>query len=95
MCEFGRTPRMNLNRGRDHFPAAWSTVLAGGGIAGGQAWGKTSADGMAVVEGQISVNDLLATVCQAVGVGPEVSQIDPTGRPIPITDGKPIKAVLS
>jgi hypothetical protein len=95
MGEFGRTPQINTSGGRDHFPGAWSTVLAGGGIAGGQAWGKTSDDGTSVVDGKVSVTDLLATVCQAVGVGPEVSQVDNTGRPIPITDGTPIKAVLS
>ena len=45
MGEFGRTPKINNNAGRDHFPAAWTTVLAGGGIKGGQAIGRTSADG--------------------------------------------------
>lgn len=95
MGEFGRTPQINTTTGRDHFPNAWSAVVAGGGIAGGQAWGQTSPDGMSVVDGKVSASDLLATVCQAVGVGPEVSQTDGNGRPIPITDGKPIKAVLS
>jgi len=95
MGEFGRTPQINNTTGRDHFPSAWSAVIAGGGIAGGQAWGQTSVDGMTVVDGKITASDLLATVCQAVGVGPEVSQMDANGRPIPITDGNPIKAVLS
>jgi uncharacterized protein (DUF1501 family) len=95
MGEFGRTPLINGTAGRDHFPHAWSAVLAGGGIAGGQAWGKTSPDGMTVEEGKVSASDLLATVCQAVGVGPKASQTDGNGRPIPITDGTPIKAVLS
>lgn len=95
MGEFGRTPQINNNSGRDHFPNAWSAVLAGGGIAGGQAWGQTSDDGTTVVEGKVSASDLLATVCQAVGVGPEVSQMDANGRPIPITEGTPIKAALS
>ena len=95
MGEFGRTPQINATSGRDHFPNAWSAVLAGGGIAGGQAWGQTSDDGMTVVDGKVSASDLLATVCKAVGVGPEVSQMDSNGRPIPITDGKPIKAVLA
>ena len=45
MGEFGRTPRISSNAGRDHFPAAWSVALAGGGIHGGQAYGKTSTDG--------------------------------------------------
>ena len=47
--EFGRTPRINAQAGRDHFPAAWSCCFAGGGVAGGQAYGRTSEDGMDVV----------------------------------------------
>src|SRR5262249_16714542 len=46
MGEFGRTPKINQQKGRDHYPSAWSTVLAGGGIKGGQVIGKTSPDGM-------------------------------------------------
>src|SRR5262249_12109856 len=55
MGEFGRTPRINPQRGRDHWPNSWSTVLAGGGIKGGQAIGKTGADGMAVTERPVTV----------------------------------------
>ena len=95
MGEFGRTPVINSSAGRDHFPNAWSTVLAGGGIAGGQAYGKTSDDGMTVVDGQIGVADLLATLCQALGVNPATMQMSNTGRPIPITEGTPIKEVLA
>ena len=93
MGEFGRTPQINSNVGRDHFPRAWSTVLAGGGIAGGQAFGQTSDDGMTVVDGQINQEDLLSTLCEALGVGYE-SNMSPSGRPIPIADGTPIKSVL-
>src|SRR5262249_10143960 len=57
MGEFGRTPKINENRGRDHYPMAWSTVLAGGGIKGGQAYGRTSADGTTVEENPVSVPD--------------------------------------
>ena len=95
MGEFGRTPQINGTGGRDHFPAAWSTVLAGGGIAGGQAYGKTSSDGTKVVENEITVQDLLATVCSAVGVDPYETQMANTGRPIPLTDGTPIESVLA
>jgi hypothetical protein len=94
MGEFGRTPRINSNVGRDHFPAAWSAVLAGGGIAGGQAFGKTGEDGMSVLDGQIGASDLLATLCAALGVG-GAYLTDPSGRPIPIAEGSPIKAVLA
>jgi hypothetical protein len=94
MGEFGRTPRINGSAGRDHFPAAWSAVLAGGGIAGGQAYGKTSDDGTSVVDGQIGAPDLLATLCEALGVGGTYNTA-PSGRPIPITEGTPVKAVLA
>ena len=75
MGEFGRTPNINNNAGRDHFPDAWSCVLAGGGIAGGQAYGKTNESGMEVTEGKTEVQDLLATLCHAVGVDPETEQL--------------------
>lgn len=95
MGEFGRTPSINPSAGRDHFPAAWSTVLAGGGIAGGQAFGKTNEGGTAVVDGQIGVEDLLATLAEAVGIGADASVISPIGRPTPIAEGEPVKAVLA
>jgi uncharacterized protein (DUF1501 family) len=95
MGEFGRTPQINSTVGRDHFPAAWSAVLAGGGIAGGQAYGRTSDSGMAVEEGQMSAEDLLATLCAAVGVDHKTTQIDDNGRPTRITEGSPVEAVLS
>ncbi len=95
MGEFGRTPTINPSAGRDHFPAAWTTVLAGGGIAGGQAFGKTNEGGTAVVDGQIGVEDLLATLAEAVGVGAGASVMAPSGRPMPISDGNPVKEVLA
>lgn len=95
MGEFGRTPTINRSAGRDHFPQAWTTVLAGGGIAGGQAYGRTSRDGNTVEENPTSVQDLLATLCQAVGVGSDASNMSPSGRPIPIADGIQINQVLA
>ena len=53
MGEFGRTPIINGAGGRDHYPNAWTAVLAGGGIKGGQAWGRTSHDGMKVEDGLV------------------------------------------
>ena len=95
MGEFGRTPRINGNAGRDHFPQAWTSVLAGGGINGGQAYGQTDAGGMTVVDGALSVDDLLATLCGAVGVNPRKQNISEVGRPIRIVDGKPVSKLLS
>ena len=96
MGEFGRTPKINANNGRDHFPLAWSTVLMGGGIRGGQAIGKTAADGMAVLERPIGVGDFLATICRGLGIDPTKQNVSNVGRPIRIIDPKssPIKEAL-
>jgi hypothetical protein len=100
MGEFGRTPKIMREQqfrqggGRDHFPNAWSTVLAGGGIKGGQVVGKTSKDGMTVEEGKVGVADVLATVCAALGIDHKKKNPSNVDRPIPITDkGTPIKGV--
>lgn len=95
MGEFGRTPQINAQAGRDHFPGAWSCVLAGGGIRGGQAVGRTSADGTTVEEGLVSEGDVLATLCKALAVDPSVQNISEVGRPIKIAEGSPIAAVLA
>ncbi len=97
MGEFGRTPAINPQQGRDHCAVAWSTVLAGGGIKGGQAVGKTSEDGMEVADRPVSVSDFLATVCMALGVDPLKANPSNVGRPIPIADqgAKPIQEVLA
>jgi uncharacterized protein (DUF1501 family) len=97
MGEFGRTPQINGQQGRDHFPSAWSTVLGGGGIKGGQVIGKTSADGTTVEEYPVSVPNFLATVCRALGVDPTKQNQSNVGRPIRIADAgaQPIKEVLA
>jgi hypothetical protein len=93
--EFGRTPTINPQGGRDHFPAAWSCVFAGGGIRGGQAYGKTSDSGEEVVEGKVDVPDILATLSAAVGIDPTTENVSARGRPIKIAEGKPIKEILA
>ncbi len=97
MGEFGRTPKINGNKGRDHWAVSWSTVLAGGGIKGGQAIGKTSADGMAVEERPVSVPDFLATICRALGLDPMKQNNSNVGRPIRLADpsAKPITEVIA
>jgi hypothetical protein len=97
MGEFGRTPKINNNAGRDHFPGAWTTVLAGGGIKGGQAIGRTSGDGLKVEERPVSVPDLLATVCHALGIDPRTQNVSNVGRPIRIADpdARPITEALA
>jgi uncharacterized protein (DUF1501 family) len=86
MGEFGRTPRINGAAGRDHFPNAWTTVLCGGGVRGGQMYGRTSADGEEVADNPVTVSQLLATVCGAVGVDHNKQNLSNVGRPIGIVE---------
>jgi hypothetical protein len=97
MGEFGRTPKINQQQGRDHWAVSWSTVLAGGGIKGGQAVGATTGDGMEVKDRPVPVPDLLATVCTAVGLDPSKQNLSNVGRPIRLVEptAVPIKEVLS
>jgi hypothetical protein len=94
MGEFGRTPQINSAAGRDHYPNAWSAVLAGGGIRGGQAYGRTGADGMNVEDGRIGVGELIATLCAALEVDPKRQNMSDIGRPFRIAEGEPVAAVI-
>jgi hypothetical protein len=93
--EFGRTPQINSNGGRDHFPQAFTCVLAGGGIAGGSVYGQTSNDGSEVVDGKVNQQDVLATLCQATGISPSTENFTEDGRPIAIAEGQVIEGVLA
>jgi uncharacterized protein (DUF1501 family) len=97
MGEFGRSPKINQLKGRDHYPAAWTAALSGGGIQGGSVVGKTSADGSTVEEKPVTVPDFLATVCLALGIDPTGSNLSNVGRPIPIVDktAKPLREILT
>lgn len=86
MGEFGRTPKINVNAGRDHFPRAWSTVLAGGGVKGGQVIGSTDATGNEVKDRPVRTSDLFASIAQAFGLNPQKEFISPEGRPIKMVD---------
>ncbi len=96
MTEFGRTPRINANDGRDHWPMGFSVVLAGGGIKGGQVIGKTSADGVKVEEGPVTPPELLATIYQAVGIDPTKTHKANTGQQVPLVEkgARPVKEAL-
>lgn len=94
MGEFGRTPKINQANGRDHFPNAWTCVLAGGGIKGGQAFGRTSDDGATVEDGKVDVGDVLSTLAKALGIDPRKQNVSEVGRPIRIAEGTPIRELL-
>jgi hypothetical protein len=96
LSEFGRTPRINKDLGRDHFASAWSCSFAGCGIKGGTVHGKTDADGQTVADGKVGAGDVVATIYQAVGIDPRKNY--KVGlRPIPLApDGSEvIKTVLA
>ena len=88
--EFGRTPRINQNAGRDHYPKAFSSVLWGGGIAGGQMHGKTD-KGIEIVEDKVSVPDFNATIAYALGLPLDLVIYSATKRPFTVADkGQPL-----
>ena len=96
MGEFGRTPRINGNQGRDHFVKNFCAALAGGGIAGGRVIGRTNDLGTGPVERPVSVQDLFSTVYGQLGVDTRKKYMTPARRPIRILEGgQPVKELLS
>lgn len=96
LSEFGRTPTINKDVGRDHYAAAWSAALAGAGVKGGTVYGKTDVDGKTVSEGEADASDLAATIYRAAGLDLETEyQVGP--RPVPIVkeEAQAIEEVLS
>ncbi len=87
MGEFGRTPRINQDAGRDHWGRCWSIAMAGGGIKGGQAIGATSADGMEIADKPLKVMDIVATMSKAMGLNLDTIYTTPNGRPSKLVDG--------
>lgn len=96
MGEVGRTPYINNRAGRDHFIRAWTIVLAGGGIRGGQVYGASDADGREVQDNPVSEGDLFATIYTTLGVNPRVRHYVGT-RPVWATPegSRPIRPLLS
>jgi len=88
--EFGRTPRINRTAGRDHWPAAASCFIAGGGLRMGQAVGATNARGESPVEGRCTPSNVLATIYTAMGINPAQTINDNTGRPRYILDNRAV-----
>lgn len=91
LSEFGRTPRINANAGRDHWPNVFSCFLAGGGIKGGHVIGTSDKDGMQPDQQPVPVANLHASFCYALGIDPEKQVQTPLGRPMKLVDGgKPV-----
>jgi hypothetical protein len=95
MGEFGRTPRINQNAGRDHWPRSWSVVMGGGGIKGGQTVGATDKDGVDITDRPVGVMDVVATMTKAMGIDVATTYTTPRGRPMKVVDaGKPIEELI-
>ncbi|MCU0706102.1 MAG: DUF1501 domain-containing protein [Fimbriiglobus sp.] len=84
MGEFGRTPKLNANMGRDHYPRAWSVVVGGGNLKGGIAHGSTEADGGSPKDAPVQIQDLYATLYAGLGLDPKTQIRDNLGRPTAI-----------
>ena len=94
--EFGRTPQINQNIGRDHYPQAFTSVLAGGGFKGGYVHGKTSKGGEEVIEGSMTIPDFNASIAHALGIPVDHVLYSPTVRPFTVAHkGKPQLGLFS
>jgi hypothetical protein len=92
--EFGRTPRINGNRGRDHWPQCYTVLLAGGGIRGGTVLGSSDKIGAYPALDPVTPGDLAATIFWRFGLDPETEVRDQTDRPFRLAVGEPIRKVF-
>lgn len=97
MSEFGRTPKINSRVGRDHWPEAWSVMMAGCGLKPGVVVGKTTANGAFCDGVEFDIGHLFHTIFRCVGVDPAKTEYDNNGQPLPIAhdDCGPIKEVMA
>jgi hypothetical protein len=94
--EFGRTPDVDADQGRNHYPKAFSCLLAGGGIRGGRSHGSTDAEGREVAEDPVSIQDFNATIAAAMGLPLDRVVTSPSGRPFKVADkGEPIDELFA
>jgi hypothetical protein len=91
--EFGRTPKVNKDAGRDHWPNAYSVLLTGAGVRGGAVYGATDADGAYVTSDPVSPARLAGTMYHALGIDPHSTIHDRLGRPLPIAE-EPVHAIF-
>jgi hypothetical protein len=92
--EFGRTPLLNANGGRDHWAGAWTALVAGGGVKGGRVIGRTDAKGTEPTDRPVSPQELVATIYHALGVPPDATIPGPDGSPVAVYSGKPVSELF-
>jgi uncharacterized protein (DUF1501 family) len=94
LAEFGRTPRINGNAGRDHWPDCFSVVLAGGGVHGGAVLGASDRIAAYPAADPVTPGDLAATLFERFGLDPATELRDITGRPYRLADGEPLRRLF-
>jgi len=95
MGEFGRTPKINPDAGRDHWPDCYNAVLAGGGVKGGLLFGASDKVGAYPTSNPVTPGDLAATLFSRFGLDPAAELIDRTGRPYRLAEGTPIAGLFA
>ncbi len=92
--EFGRTPKINKNESRDHWPLCYTTLLAGGGVQGGSVYGTSDEHAMYPAEHPVRPDDLAATMFYLLGIDPATEVMDVSNRPLMISQGDPIMDII-
>jgi hypothetical protein len=92
--EFGRTPKINGNRGRDHWPYCYTAVLAGGGVTGGALFGSSDKIGGRPATDPVTPADIAATIFWRFGIDPATEVHDQTARPFRLSEGEPVRALF-
>ncbi|MGI9244231.1 MAG: DUF1501 domain-containing protein [Verrucomicrobiales bacterium] len=95
MGEFGRTPKINKNASRDHWPKCYSVLLAGGGVKRGFVYGKSDKHASEPEENGVTPEDLTATIYQLLGINPKAHIYDTQDRPLMISSGEPVTDVIA
>jgi len=95
MGEFGRTPKINENASRDHWPQCYTVLLAGGGVKRGYIYGASDKTGAFPAENPVTPDDLAATVYYMLGIDPRTEVYGVGNRPLPIASGKPVLDILA
>lgn len=88
--EFGRTPKLNANGGRDHWPGCWTAILAGGGVQGGRVIGASDAIGAAPADRPVTCPELVATIYHALGIPADTRIPGPDGTTVPVVEAAPV-----
>jgi uncharacterized protein (DUF1501 family) len=92
--ESGRTPHLNSNGGRDHWPGCWTALLAGGGVQGGRVVGSSDAVAGEPKDRPVTPQELVATIYHALGIRPDTTIPGPDGKPVRVIDAAPVRELF-